>query len=53
MQQMADLPKDKTIVAHAFSMVGIDFAGPFSYKEGGQRKPTTSKGPVAVYVLHH
>ena len=49
-QMMADLPAERTTPFSPFSSVGIDYAGPFSYKEGNQRKPTIKKGYIAVYV---
>ena len=33
-QQMGELPADRTRPSKPFSVLGIDFAGPFSYKEG-------------------
>ena len=49
-QLMADLPEVRVTPAHSFSSVGVDYAGPFVYKEGNRRKPTICKGYVAVYV---
>jgi len=49
-QLMADLPEVRVTLAHSFSPVGIDYAGPFTYKEGNRRKPTICKGYVAAYV---
>ena len=49
-QMMADLPADRTTPSSPFSSVEIDYTGPFSYKEGNQRKPTIKKGYMAVYA---
>ena len=49
-QMMADLPEERTTPFSPFSSVGIDYAGPFSYKEGNQRKPTIKKGYIALYA---
>ena len=47
---MADLPEARVTSARSFSSVGVDYTGPFLYKEGNSRKPTICKGYVAVYV---
>ena len=47
---MADLPAERTTSFSPFSSVGIDYAGPYSYKEVHQRKPTIKKGYIAFYV---
>ena len=49
-QLMAGLPEVRVTPARSFSSVGVDYAGPFVYKEGNRRKPTICKGYVAVYV---
>ena len=48
-QMMGELPEARVKFDKPFSVLGIDFAGPFSYKEGNLRKPTIMKG-YAVYV---
>ena len=47
---MGELPAARVKPARPFSITGIDLAGPFTYKEGNQRKPTLMKGYVCVYV---
>ena len=47
---MADLPANRTNPSSPFSFVGIDYAGPLSFKQGNRRKPIISKGYIAVYV---
>ena len=49
-QRMGELPAARVKPAWPFSITGIDFAGPFTYKEGNQWKPTLMKGYLCVYV---
>ena len=49
-QMMGELPAARTRPDRPFSITGIDFAGPFTYKEGNKRKPTRMKGYICVYV---
>ena len=47
---MADLPANRTNPSSPFRCVGIDYAGPLSFKQGNLRKPIISKGYIAIYV---
>ena len=49
-QMMREFPAARTRPARPFSITGIDFAGPFYYKEGNRRKPITTKCYICVYV---
>ena len=49
-QMMGELPAARTRPARPFSITGIDFAGPFTYKEGNKRIPTRMKRYICVYV---
>ena len=49
-QMMGELPAARTRPARPFCIIGIDFAGPFYYKEGNRRKPITTKWYICVYV---
>ena len=49
-QMMGELPAAGTRPARPFSITGINFAGPFTCKEGNKRKPTRMKGCICVYV---
>ena len=49
-QMMGELPAARTRPARPFSITGIDFVGPFYYKEGNRRKPITTKCYICVYV---
>ena len=50
-QIMGELPEARVKFDKPFSVLGIDFSGPFSYKEGNLRKHTIMKGYVAVYLF--
>ena len=47
---MGELPADCVRPAHPFSIVGVDFAGPFILKQGNPRKPVIVKSYVCVFV---
>ena len=49
-QRMGELPSSRVTPARPFSTIGVDFAGPVTYKEGNVRKPTVKKGYICVYV---
>ena len=49
-KMMAHLPANRTNHSSPFSSVGIDYAGPLSFKQGNRTKPIISKGDIAVYV---
>ena len=45
-----ELPSSRVTPARPISTIGVDFAGPVTYKEGNVRKPTVKKGYNCVYV---
>ncbi|XP_050524618.1 uncharacterized protein LOC126896151 [Daktulosphaira vitifoliae] len=47
---MADLPTSRVQQCRVFQRVGIDYAGPFSFKETSLRKSRVYKGYVAIFV---
>lgn len=47
---MADLPSDRVTAQRAFSVVGTDFAGPFSYKSSTLRSAKIQKGYLCIFV---
>ena len=49
-QMMGQLPADRVRPAPPFSVVGLDFAGPFLCKRGNPRKPTLVKAYACVFV---
>ena len=49
-QLMGELPADRVRPARPFSIVGVDFAGPFLLKQGNPRKPVIVKSYVCVFV---
>ena len=49
-QLMGDLPASRIRPARPFSNSGLDFAGPFTVKEGSVRKPLQKKAYVCVYI---
>lgn len=49
-QLMGELPTARTQIARPFSIVGLDFAGPFTIKRGRIRKPELLKAYVCVCV---
>ena len=48
-QLMGNLPPDRIQPALPFSIVGVDFAGPFTIKRGNPRKPTLSKSYCCLF----
>ena len=48
-QQMGQLPANWVKPSHAFSVTGIDFAGPFLIKKGHTRKPVIVKAYLCVF----
>lgn len=48
-QQMASLPRNRVLVAPAFTHASVDYAGPFHIRLGNARK-TTTKSYVVVFV---
>ena len=49
-QLMGELPADRVRPSRPFSIVGVDFAGPFLLKQGYPRKPFIVKSYVCVFV---
>ena len=49
-QYMADLPPDRVNQAPAFTVTGVDFAGPVTLKKGHTRRPVYIKAYVAVFI---
>ena len=49
-QMTGELPAPRTRPARPFSITGIDYAGPFYYKEDNCHKPITTKCYICVYV---
>ena len=49
-QVMADLPSPRVSPAPAFTHTGVDFAGPFTIKQGYIRKPKYLEAYVCVFV---
>ena len=49
-QKMGQLPSPRVNPALAFIHCGVDYAGPFLLKRGNPRKPTMTKGYLAVFV---
>ena len=49
-QRMGELPEVTTRPAQAFSIIGVDFAGPVWHKEGNIRKPLKKKCYLAVFI---
>lgn len=47
---MANLPKSRVTQGRPFINVGVDFAGPFSYKTGPRRNSPLDKCYLAVFV---
>jgi len=47
---MGDLQSPRVKPARSFENTGLDFAGPFTIKEGNQRKPSKHKAYICVYV---
>lgn len=49
-QMMGDLPDVRTRPARAFSIIGMDFAGPILTKRGNPRRPQLIKTYVCLFV---
>ena len=49
-QRMWELPAARSQPSRPFSIIGVDFAGPFIRKEGNKRKSTQVKAYVCMYV---
>ena len=49
-QIMADLPISRVSQAPPFSVVGLDYAGPFMVRRGSPRKPTIIKAYACVFT---
>ena len=49
-QLIGELPQARLQPARPFSIVGVDFAGPFRLKYGNPRRPTVSKCYVSVFI---
>ncbi|XP_049873640.1 uncharacterized protein LOC126372107 [Pectinophora gossypiella] len=49
-QLMGSLPTDRVNQASTFSIVGIDYCGPFQVKQSSLRRSVVSKGYVIVFV---
>ena len=49
-QQMGDLPTHRVNPALCFINTGLDYAGPIQLKRGNPRRPTITKGYLAVFV---
>lgn len=48
--KISDLPEVGFDHLRAFLNVGLDYAGPFEYKEGMRRKASLSKGYISIFV---
>lgn len=49
-QLMGQLPEARVTPSPPFSVVGVDFAGPFSCKQGSQRRPTITKAYACLLI---
>ena len=49
-QLMGQLPPERVNPSRVFSTTGVDYCGPFDFKEGRGRRPKTVKGYIAVFV---
>lgn len=49
-KKMASLPKDRVNIQRPFSVVGIDFAGPFNMKDGKVRNRVIVKGYLCLFI---
>ena len=49
-QLMGDLPKDRVTFTPAFTVRGMDFAGPFTIKMGHVRKPVLLPAHICIFV---
>ena len=49
-QQMGDLPAHRVNPALCFINTGLDYAGPIKIKRGNPRRPSITKGYLAIFV---
>ena len=49
-QLLGDLPADRVKPSPAFTVTGLDFAGPFTLKKGHTRKPVYIKAYICIFV---
>ena len=49
-QMMGDLPAHRVNPALCFVNTGLDYAGPIQLKRGNPRKPTITKGYLAIFI---
>ena len=49
-QLMGQLPTERTLPSPAFQTTGMDFAGPFTIKQGYTRKPVFIKAHVCIFI---
>ena len=49
-QMMGQLPSHRVNPAHCFLNTGLDYAGPISLKRGNPRKPSITKGYLALFI---
>ena len=49
-QLMGDLPKERVNFTPAFTVTGMDFAGPFTIKMGYVRKPVPLEAHICIFV---
>ena len=49
-QQMGQLPAPRVTQSPVFHHSGVDYAGPFLLKQGNPRRPTVTKGYLAIFV---
>jgi hypothetical protein len=47
---MGQLPGERVTPTRPFTNSGVDYAGPFHIKQGGQRCKITTKGYVALFI---
>lgn len=49
-QLMGQLPGERVMPTRPFTNTGVDYAGPFYLKRGGQRSKSVTKGYIALFV---
>ena len=49
-QMMGQLPHQRVHPSPAFTITGVDYAGPFTLKKGHTRKPVLVKAYIAIFV---
>ena len=49
-QTMGQLPADRTLPSPPFQTTGMDFAGPFTIKQGYTRRPVHLKAHVCIFI---